>query len=76
MRTDAVDQLDRAEEEIEAELAEALRRRKPGGPAATGACLYCGEALQDGRRWCLGATCERGWEYEQERRRQNGGQES
>lgn len=32
------DQLDRAEEEIEAELAEALRQRKPGGPAATGAC--------------------------------------
>lgn len=69
------DLLDRAEQEIEYELAEALRRRNPPGPPATGACLYCGEPLKDGQRWCY-ADCERGWEHEQLRRRQNASEES
>lgn len=57
------DLLDRAEQEIEYELAEALRRRKPPGPPATGACLYCGEPLEDGQRWC-GCSCRDGWQRE------------
>ena len=64
------DELDRAEEEIEMELAESIRRRKPEGPPATGACLYCDELLPAGRRWCDRA-CEAGWEHEMERRAVN-----
>jgi hypothetical protein len=64
------DLIDRAEDEIEMELAEALRRRQPAGPPAIGACHYCAEPLAGELRWC-GAECERGWEFEQERRRQN-----
>lgn len=52
------------------ELAEALRQRRPVGPPAIGACHYCSEPLAPGLRWC-DADCERGWEFEQERRRQN-----
>jgi len=69
------DAADRAEEEIEMELAEALRKRKPPWPVAIGACHYCGEPLENGQRWC-DADCERGWEHEQLRRRQNASEES
>ena len=66
------DQLDRAEEEIEAELAEALRQRKPGGPVASGYCHYCFEPVAEQLRWCDGTECEREWEYVQARRAMNG----
>lgn len=65
-----MDQLDRAEEEIEAELAEALRQRKPGGPPPTGFCHYCGEPLEPGWRWC-GHGCEDEWEFVMKRQQQN-----
>jgi hypothetical protein len=42
------DDLDRAEIECEYELAEALRQRKPAGPAPTGFCHWCGDAVQVG----------------------------
>lgn len=64
------DQLDRAEQEIEYELAEELRIRKPPGPIARGICYYCGELVEPHQRWC-GAGCEQGWEYERLRRQQN-----
>lgn len=64
------DELDRAEEEIEMELAESLRKRKPRGPTPTGVCLYCDEPLPTGKRWC-DRECEAGWEYEQERKAVN-----
>lgn len=64
------DDLDRAEEEIEMELAEALRQRKPAGPAPTGYCHWCGDAIDNGMRWCDRA-CEASWEYETERKAQN-----
>ena len=64
------DELDRAEEEIEMELAEALRIRKPYGPAPTGWCLWCGDAIEVGRRWC-DHSCESSWEYAEGRARQN-----
>lgn len=66
------DELDRAEEEIEMELAEALRKRKPAGPSANGYCHWCGDAVSVGMRWC-DHSCEESWEYTEGRRRQNGG---
>jgi hypothetical protein len=51
------DDLDRAENDIEIELAEALRQRKPVGPSATGFCHWCGDAVEVGMRWC-GHECE------------------
>ena len=69
----ATDLIDRADSEIEHELAEALRARKPPGPEPTGACLYCDAGLAAGRRWC-GRECEAAWEFEQERKAQNAGE--
>lgn len=66
-----MDPLDRAEEEIEMELAEALRRRMPPGPAANGFCHWCGDAVASSMRWC-DHSCEASWEYTENRRRQNG----
>ena len=65
------DELDRAEEEIEMELAEALRQRKPSGPAPMGYCHWCGDAVSVGMRWC-DHSCESSWEYTENRMRQNG----
>jgi hypothetical protein len=65
------DDLDRAENEIEMELAEALRQRKPAGPAPIGYCHWCGDAVEVGMRWC-DHSCEATWEYVEGRRRQNG----
>lgn len=65
------DELDRAEIEIEMELAEALRLRKPVGPLPTGFCHYCLELIGPGMRWCEGTECEQAWEYEKMRRAQN-----
>jgi hypothetical protein len=65
------DLLDRAEEEIEMELAEALRQRKPAGPQPNGFCHWCGDAVDVGKRWC-DHGCEETWEYAEGRRRQNG----
>jgi hypothetical protein len=66
-----VDDLDRAEIEIEMELAEALRQRKPAGPQPTGFCHWCGDAVDNGMRWC-DHSCEATWEYVDGRSRQNG----
>lgn len=67
-----MDEADRADNERERDLAEALRKRRPAGPVATGFCLYCGEPLDDGMRWCAGTDCEREWEWEQQRKAANG----
>lgn len=42
----------------------ALQVRAPEGPAATGACLCCGEPLPEGLRWC-DAECRDTWQAEQ-----------
>lgn len=41
-------------------------RRKAAQPVAeaTGWCLYCGECVPEGRRWC-DAQCCAAWELEQ-----------
>lgn len=66
------DEADRAEDEIEHELAEALRQRKPTGPQPTGCCHWCGDAVEVGHRWC-DHSCEASWEHAESRRRANGG---
>ncbi|MCP1674549.1 hypothetical protein J2T57_001651 [Natronocella acetinitrilica] len=43
----------------------ALSRRKPEGPKAMGACLYCLEPLDTERRWC-DADCRDHWECEEQ----------
>ncbi len=50
----------------ERDRALALKVRAPEGPAATGACLSCGEPLPDGLRWC-DAECRDAWQSEQRR---------
>lgn len=55
------DDIDRAQNEVERTLGEALRQRKPVGPEPTGECLHCGEAVPDQRRWC-DADCRDRWE--------------
>lgn len=62
------DDIDRAQNEVERNLAEALRSRKPAGPVANGRCYYCGELLDDVSRWC-GARCRDDWEKLTRRRR-------
>jgi hypothetical protein len=47
---------------LQLQLNEA-KRTKPG-PLPTGACLYCGEDVAPGRRWC-DADCCSAWEKEQ-----------
>ena len=47
-------------EEMDREIALALR--KPEGPQPTGACLWCDEPVEEGRRWCIGVECRNLWE--------------
>jgi hypothetical protein len=62
------DDIDRAQDEVERSLGEALRQRKAEGPTATGRCLYCDEILDDTRRWCDAEHREQ-WEKEARRGR-------
>jgi hypothetical protein len=57
-------------------LEASLRSMARPNIQATGACLYCGEPLAEGLRWCpadLGEavedTCMAAWEHEQERKK-------
>lgn len=56
-----MDEADLAQEEIEREQDRLMRIRRPVGPQSTGECLWCGEPLPDGRRWC-DAECRDAWE--------------
>jgi len=55
------DEIDRAQNEVERSLGEALRVRRPVGPSSTGRCLYCDNLLDRGRRWC-DSICRDDWE--------------
>ena len=55
------DNLDIAQERSEMHLADALRARKPEGPAPTGRCLWCDEIVSDEQRWC-DSQCRDMWE--------------
>ena len=54
------DVFDIASENEERYTEKARQFRKPEGPKATGKCLWCGEVLGDGRRWCT-AECRDRW---------------
>lgn len=63
------DQFDLASTYEELERQSSLNRlenTKAPSPVSTGYCLYCGEELSDGRRWC-NADCLDEWEKEQKR---------
>lgn len=61
-----MDIVDRAQEELEAyERFRSQRHRKE--VEETGYCLFCGEPLPRGRRWC-NADCRDNWEKENRRR--------
>ena len=63
------DQFDLASTYEELDRQSALNRlesTKLHSPESTGHCLYCGEELSDGRRWC-NADCRDEWEKEQKR---------
>lgn len=62
------DDIDRAQNEVDRSLAEALRKRRPAGPAPTGHCLYCDEPVDEDHRWCS-IECREGWEREATRGR-------
>jgi RNA polymerase-binding transcription factor DksA len=58
------DEADRAND-LAQQLLNAALAKKPVGPSATGACLWCGEPLPDGRRWCW-PECHNAWEAHQD----------
>lgn len=47
-----MDPFDQASEFEQLRRDIAMRQRKPEGPAPTGVCLFCGEPLAPGLRWC------------------------
>jgi hypothetical protein len=55
------DEIDCANEQAERNLADSMRMRRPAGPEATGHCLFCGETVSNGHRWC-DALCRDQWE--------------
>lgn len=60
-----MDIIDRAQNEMEA--YERFRKHKTRKDAEeTGYCLFCGEPMPKGRRWC-NAECRDAWEKEQRR---------
>lgn len=54
------DIFDIASELEELRREKAIKFRKPEGPKATGKCLWCGETVEDGRRWCT-VDCRDMW---------------
>jgi len=60
---EVADEVDRAAVREFDARTEALQRRRPEAPPACGACLYCGEALRPGLRWC-DAACRDDFERE------------
>lgn len=62
-----MDVIDRAQMEIEHEAARRRPKADKKEAEETGFCLYCGEPLTKGRRWC-DAECRDSWEKEQKRK--------
>ena len=55
------DDIDRAQNEVERNLGEALRTRRAAGPVANGRCHFCDEIVDDISRWC-DSECRDGWQ--------------
>lgn len=66
------DEADRAAQEVEVNLAEAVRLRRPPGPIANGRCYYCDEIVDEDARWC-DIECREAWERERDLLRKRNG---
>lgn len=55
------DNIDRANDELEMNLVQAIQYRKSEGPKPTGKCLWCEETTGELQRWC-DASCRDQWE--------------
>lgn len=68
-----MDVLDKTQQDMEAieELSWKYKAHDVKDAEETGYCLYCGEPVKEGRRWCC-PECRSDWEHEQQRRKQNG----
>ena len=62
-----MDVIDRAQKEVEF-AREHIQAKKDPEVKATGFCLYCGEPLKRGQRWC-DKDCFDDWSYEERIRR-------
>ncbi len=67
-----MDDADRAEDKIEAAIADGIDAcRHASSLPATGACYYCSEPVPVGYVFCCG-ECRTDWDYMQARRRAQG----
>ena len=68
-----MDTLDKTQQDMEAieALSWKYKTHDVKDAEETGYCLYCGEPVKEGRRWCC-PECRSDWEHEQQRRKQNG----
>lgn len=55
------DEGDRAAAIQQMDIDRGLTIRKAEGPQATGACLFCGEIVGPGQRWC-NSECRDDWQ--------------
>lgn len=63
-----MDTIDRAQQDIDFLQQVESRRSTAPEAKATGYCLYCGEPVAKGQRWCS-RECYEDWNREQEIRR-------
>jgi hypothetical protein len=61
------DDIDLTAERLEHEMRRLLALRRQAGPKPTGECLWCGEPIAPGLRWC-DAECRDDWERAHARR--------
>ncbi|WP_396190086.1 DUF2116 family Zn-ribbon domain-containing protein [Flavobacterium sp.] len=68
------DAIDKAceREQMDRDLAIASARKNNGTAKATGHCLSCNAALDQGKRWC-DTECREDWELEQESKKRHRG---
>lgn len=67
-----MDEVDRANEEAERSLSEALRKvRTVKSPDPTGFCHWCEEPVDDWARWCS-VECREDWERDLSQKRNAG----
>lgn len=62
-----MDICDIAQKSIEFLTDVAIHAEVKDDATATGYCLYCGEPVSDGKRWCC-VECRDEWEREQKRK--------
>lgn len=66
-----MDDADRAGPEIDRNIAEALRHKKPTGPHPNGRCHWCDEIVSDEARWCS-PECMADWNRAVQAQRRSG----